>query len=132
MVGTIGGFSREVTTMLSRSWLPVLPLLWVAAASAQLNTGTITGTVTDPSGALVPDVKVTARNTATNLARETTTSGAGVYRVSDLIVGPYEVTFEAPAFKKLVRTGITLDVTQVVRVDAKMEVGSVTESVQVT
>jgi hypothetical protein len=99
---------------------------------AQLNTGTITGTVTDPSAALVRDVKVTVRNTATNAVRDTSTSGAGIYTVSDLIVGPYEVTFEAPAFKKLVRTGITLDVTQVVRVDARMEVGAVTESVQVT
>src|ERR1022692_1923893 len=132
MAGSLGEFSREVKTMLSRSSLLLLPLFWVAAASAQLNTGTITGTVTDPSGALVPDVKVTVRNTATNLARDTATSSAGVYTASDLIVGPYEVTFEAPAFKKLVRTGITLDVTQVVRVDAKMEVGSVTESVQVT
>ena len=118
--------------MTSRSWFPLLPLLWAAAAFAQLNTGTITGTVTDPSGALVPDVKVTVRNTATNLVRDTSTSGAGVYTVSDLIVGPYEVTFEAPAFKKLVRAGITLDVTQVVRVDARMEVGAVTDSVEVT
>ena len=47
-------------------------------------------------------------------------------------MGPYEVTFEAPAFKKLVRTGLTLDVTEVLRVDVKMEVGSVTESVVVT
>src|ERR1039458_5527421 len=118
--------------MTSRFCLPVLPLLWATAAFAQLNTGTITGTVTDPSAALVRDVKVTVRNTATNAVRDTSTSGAGIYTVSDLIVGPYEVTFEAPAFKKLVRTGITLDVTQVVRVDARMEVGAVTESVQVT
>ena len=64
--------------------------------------------------------------------RETVTSGSGVYTVPDLMVGHYEVTFQAPAFKKLVRSGITLDVTQVVRVDATMEVGAVTESVEVT
>ena len=118
--------------MTSRSLLPMLSLLCAATAFSQLNTGTITGTATDSSGALVPNVKVTVRNTATNVARETTTSGAGVYTVPDLAVGPYEVTFEAPAFKKLVRSGITLDVTQVVRVDAKMEVGAVTESVEVS
>lgn len=112
--------------------LRLLPLLWAAAASAQLNTGTITGTVTDPSGGLVPNVTVKVRNTATNDVRETLTSSAGVYTVSNLVVGPYEVSFEAPAFKRFVRTGITLDVTQVVRVDARMEVGAVTESVQVT
>ena len=118
--------------MTSRSWFLPLMLLCAAAAFAQLNTGTITGTITDSSGALVPDVKVTVRNTATNVARGSSTSSAGVYTVSDLIVGPYEVTFESPAFKKLVRTGITLDVTQVVRVDGKLEVGAVTESVEVT
>ena len=117
--------------MSSRSWLFVLPLLYAAGASAQLNTGSITGTVTDTSGALVPDVKVTVRNTGTNLVRDTATSSSGVYTVSDLIVGTYEVTFQAPSFKKLVRSGITLDVTQVVRVDGKMEVGAVTESVEV-
>ena len=118
--------------MTSRTWFLPLVLLCAAAAFAQLNTGTITGTVTDSSGALIPDVKVTVRNTATNVARGSSTSSAGVYTVSDLIVGPYEVTFESPAFKKLVRTGITLDVTQVVRVDGKMEVGAVTESVLVS
>jgi len=118
--------------MTSRSWFLPLMLLCAAAAFAQLNTGTIAGTITDASGALVPDVKVTVRNTATNVARGSSTSSAGVYTVSDLIVGPYEVTFESPAFKKLVRTGITLDVTQVVRVDGKLEVGAVTESVEVT
>ena len=99
---------------------------------AQLNTGTITGTVTDSSGALVPAVKVAVRNTATNLVRDTVTSSSGVYTVANLMVGPYEVTFQAPSFKKLVRGGITLDVTQVVRVDATMEVGAVTDSVEVT
>lgn len=110
----------------------LLPLLYAAVGFAQLNTASITGTVTDSSGAVIPAVKVSARNTATNVARETLTSSAGVFTISDLVVGPYEVTFEAPAFKKLVHSGITLDVTQVVRVDARMEVGAVTESVEVT
>lgn len=118
--------------MSSRGWSIAALLFSAPFAIAQLNTGSITGTVTDSSGALIPNVKVTVRNTATNVSRETSTSGAGVYTVSDLIVGPYEVTFEAPSFKKLVRSGITLDVTEVIRVDAKLEVGSVTESVEVT
>jgi Carboxypeptidase regulatory-like domain len=118
--------------MSSRSWLPALALLWASAASAQLNTGTITGTVTDPSGALVPGVKVAVRNSGTNVVRETASSSAGVYTVSNLMVGTYDVTFQAPSFKKLVRAGITLDVTQVARVDATMEVGAVTDSVEVT
>ena len=118
--------------MSSRFWLTLLSLLCAAAAFAQLNTGTITGTVTDPTGALVPNVKVTVRNTDTNAVRDTATSSAGVYTVSNLMVGTYEVAFQAPAFKKLVRSGIPLDVTQVVRVDATMEVGAMTESVQVT
>lgn len=73
-------------TMTSRTWFLPLALLCASAAFAQLNTGSITGTVTDPSGALVPGVKVTVRNTATNSVRDTITSSAGVYTVSDLIV----------------------------------------------
>ena len=118
--------------MKTQLWIRVLALLWAAAAFAQLNTGSITGIVTDPSGAFVPGAKVTVRNMATNVTRETVTSGAGAYTVSNLVVGTYEVAFQAPAFKKLVRTGLALDVTQVVRVDAAMEVGAVTESVEVT
>src|SRR5882757_8072753 len=60
---------------------------WYAdTAFAQLNTGTITGTVTDPSGALVPAVSVSIRNTTTNLVRVTATSSSGVYTVSNLMV----------------------------------------------
>jgi hypothetical protein len=81
--------------MSSRFWLTLLSLLCAAAAFAQLNTGTITGTVTDPTGALVPNVKVTVRNTDTNAVRDTATSSAGVYTVSNLMVGTYEVAFQA-------------------------------------
>src|ERR1041384_2777772 len=107
--------------MRTRLAFRALPFLCAAAAFAQLNTGSITGTVTDTSGAVIPGVKVTARNTATNVTRETITSNSGVYTIADLVVGPYEVTFQAPAFKKFVRLGITLDVTQVIRIDARME-----------
>src|SRR6266498_2688244 len=80
-------------------------------AHAQLDRGSLTGTVTDPTGAVVPDVKITARNTATNAVYETRSNPAGQYTMPNLPVGGYEVTFEAPAFKKLVRSGITLGVT---------------------
>src|ERR1700733_5924177 len=75
--------------MSSRFWLPVALLACATIAFAQLNTGTITGTVTDSSGAVVPNAKVTVRNTGTNVARDTVTSSAGVYTVPNLIVGTY-------------------------------------------
>ena len=100
-------------------------------AFAQLDRGTLAGTVTDQTGALVPAVKITIRNTATNATYETTTNAAGQYTVPNLPVGSYEVTFQAAAFKKLVRSGITVSVTEVAHVDASLEVGSLAESIEI-
>jgi hypothetical protein len=108
-----------------------LVLIIGTLANAQLDRGSLTGTVTDPTGAVVPDVKVSARNTATNAVYETRSNPAGQYTMPNLPVGAYEVTFESPAFKKLVRSGITLGVTEVLRIDAMLEVGSLSESVQI-
>src|SRR6266542_2507126 len=109
-----------------------LILIISTLANAQLDRGSLTGTVTDPTGAVIPDVKVSARNTATNAVYETRSEPAGQYTMPNLPVGGYEVTFEAPAFKKLVRSGIALGVAEVLRIDAMLEVGSLSESVQIT
>src|ERR1044071_1873927 len=106
---------------------PIARIIWLVLiigtlANAQLDRGSLTGTVTDPTGAVVPDVKVSARNTATNAVYETRSNPAGQYTMPNLPVGAYEVTFESPAFKKLVRSGITLGVTEVLRIDAMLEV----------
>ena len=115
-----------------RSLLAMALLLSCWPAAAQLDRGTITGTVTDSSGAAIPGVRVSVRNTATSLKFETATTEAGQYTQPALPVGSYEVTFDAQGFKKTVQSGITLQISDVLRIDARMEVGSIAESVEVT
>lgn len=94
--------------------------------------GTFVGTVLDPSGAAVPDVKVTAIQTATNLRVESATNSVGQYRIPNLPVGSYRLTFESPGFKTAVREGVTLSVTDVLKIDSRLEVGQTSESLTVT
>jgi len=99
---------------------------------AQSPLGTITGTVADPQGSGVGGVEVVARNTATNLTFKGVSSEDGTYAISTLPVGPYELTISQPGFKRLQRTGLTVEVAQRLRVDVKLEIGQVTESVLVS
>ena len=94
--------------------------------------GTFTGTVTDPAGAVVPNVRLSVINTQTNATFRTVTNEAGQYTIPNLPVGQYRIRFEADGFKATVREGLTLNVAQVARIDAALQVGSVSESVEVT
>ena len=78
-------------------------LFLTCALSAQTYRGSIRGTVTDPSGAVVPNAKVTAKNQATGLAREVTTNGEGSYVLAELPSGNYEVAAESQGFQRTVR-----------------------------
>src|SRR6185369_5695229 len=98
-------------------------------ALAQTTTGAITGTLTDPSGAPVPNVKVTATSAATNVANNTKTNDAGIYNFPFLALGEYTVNVEATGFKKLVVGPFRLEVNQTARVDLRLEIGGVTETV---
>jgi hypothetical protein len=93
--------------------------------------GEITGTVTDPSGALVPNVKVTAHQPATGASRSTLTSSAGTYTIAALPVGTYTVTAEGPGFKTAVAQDITLDVAQQRSVDFTLALAGVQSTVEV-
>src|SRR5947207_8377546 len=106
-------------------------LVFVSISSAQTTTAAITGTVTDPSGALIPNVKVTARNNATNIANTARTNEAGVYNFPFLASGDYTVSAEIEGFKKVVLGPFRLEVNQTARVDPKLEVGALSESVEV-
>jgi Carboxypeptidase regulatory-like domain/TonB dependent receptor len=92
----------------------------------------ITGEVKDPSGAAVPNAPVTATNTATNVARPTTTNNAGIYSFPDLTPGVYEVRVAAPGFENIVKTNIELQVQQVARVDFALAVGQATQTLTVS
>ena len=94
--------------------------------------GTITGTVTDPSGAIIPGAKVTATRMETGVAQSTVTTGSGSYTIPSLVVGTYNVVAEAGGFKSGTATDITLDVAQQRVVDFTLVLAGVTATVEVT
>ncbi len=105
------------------------------AASASLNaqtTGSILGTVTDETGAVVLGAKVEAKNTLTNEVRRTTTNPMGYYTLAELPVGVYTVQVELEGFRTAVREGIQLSLNRNARVDIRLSVGALTERVNVT
>jgi hypothetical protein len=102
------------------------------AASGQGITGSITGTVTDSTGAAIPSAKVTVRETATNGLHVVTTSDAGTYTVTQLAPGQYSVTVDKSGFGSFKQSGLTLSIDQVAQVNATLTVGSTDTTVDVT
>jgi len=116
-----------------RSLLTTLFLLLVASAAfAQSDRGIITGTVTDTSGAVVANAAIEAKHLETGAVFPTTTTGTGSYTLSELPVGSYEVAATVAGFKKYVRSGITVQVAQTLRIDIPLQVGAASESVTVS
>jgi hypothetical protein len=105
--------------------------LCAAAAFAQGDRGTITGTVSDPAGAVVAGAPVQAKHVETGTNYDAATTSTGNYTLGQLPAGNYEVDVTVPGFKKYVRQGLRIEVAQVVRVDIALEVGSTQESVTV-
>jgi len=103
----------------------------LAPLDAQTTSGAIVGTVTDPSGAVIGGASITVTNVETGISVKATTDSSGEYVVTPLSVGRYSVTVEATGFKRSIRTDITLNVQDRLRVDAKLEVGAVTDTVEV-
>ncbi|MGA3264682.1 MAG: carboxypeptidase-like regulatory domain-containing protein, partial [Terracidiphilus sp.] len=109
----------------------MLPVLVVSPLFASGPTGTITGTVTDRSGAVIPRARVVVINEETNAKREAETNEAGDYTVALLPPGRYRVAVESAGFHRSVFQGVGLDVDQTVRVDFALRIGAVTEEVRV-
>lgn len=107
-------------------------ILLGSSAFAQSDRGTITGTVSDPAGAVVPNAPIQARNVETGVVYEGATSTTGNYSIPQLPVGPYDVSVGMQGFKKYSRTGLQVGTEQTLRVDIALEVGSASESVTVT
>ncbi|HTA45422.1 MAG TPA: carboxypeptidase-like regulatory domain-containing protein [Bryobacteraceae bacterium] len=114
--------------------LYVAALLFAAsfAAFAQSDRGTITGTITDPGGAVVPNASIEAKNTGTDAVYPAASSSTGNYTIGQLPAGNYELTVTVSGFKKFVRPNLQVEVAGTLRVDAAMEIGAATESVTVT
>ena len=96
------------------------------------DTGTLTGTVTDSSSAVVANAQVTVTNAATNFETSTVTNSEGIYRIPFLRPGTYRVRITASGFKTVVRDNVELRVGATLPINGVMEVGAVCESVQVT
>jgi len=109
-----------------------LGVVSAASALAQTNTGRITGTVTDPTGAVIPGVEITVRNPATGLSRNTVSNESGNYQVPLLPPAVYEVQAALAGFATEVRAGITVQVDAIVRVDYALKVGNTAEKIEVT
>ena len=107
-------------------------LLSSVAVFAQSDRGTITGTVSDLSGAVVPHASVVAVNSDNGTESPVSTTDTGNYTIASLRPGTYNVTAEAAGFKKTTRSGILVAVATVVRIDITLEVGATTESLTVT
>ena len=102
-----------------------------AIGSAQEFRGSITGRVVDNSGAAVANANVTITNTATNVSSSTTTNANGDYTALYLIPGSYNVTVEAAGFKKSTRQNVEIRVGDKLQLDLQLEVGNVSETVNV-
>jgi hypothetical protein len=106
-------------------------LLLCAAAFSQTDRGTITGTILDPAGAVVPNAAVEAKNADTGALYTAASTNTGNYTLASLPAGTYELSVSATGFKKYIRPGVVVPVAQTVRADANLEVGAVTDTVTI-
>jgi len=111
-------------------WTVLLAAVLVLPASSQ-TLGEITGVVTDSTGLVVPNASITITNTATNAVRKAVTNEAGLYAVPGLVPGPYTVRVEMQGFRTMTRS-LELQVQQTARVDFTLQVGQVTEAIEVS
>ncbi|MEO8593737.1 MAG: carboxypeptidase-like regulatory domain-containing protein [Candidatus Solibacter sp.] len=114
--------------------IPILAALLAVAVPllAQIDNGNITGRVTDPTGAAIAGAQVNVTQIEMNFETNITTNEEGLYRAMNLRPGPYRVTVTAAGFKKMVRDAVELRVGQTLAVNAAMEMGAVSESVEVS
>ena len=101
-------------------------------ALAQTVTGTLSGTVTDTAGAVVPDIEVTAKNNETGFVRSAKTNGEGYFTIPFLPLGNYNVTVEAKGFKKVIKTDLVIELNKNTVSNFKLEVSAVDAAVQIT
>jgi hypothetical protein len=114
------------------AWALALLVASATSAFAQLDRGTISGTIKDPQGGVVPGVTITATNVQTQQTRDTVTDGSGFYTFPNLQPGRYDIAAELQGFKKVNRTGVQVDAASALTLDFGLETGALTEEVTVT
>ena len=107
-------------------------LVVAGAAFAQSDRGTITGTITDQAGAVIPGAAIEVTNINTGAVYQVQSSSTGNYTFSQLPAGKYQMSSSVPGFKQFLRTGITVLVAQTLRIDISLEVGAISETVTVS
>ncbi len=110
----------------------ILALIVSAPLLAQNDRGTVTGTVSDPAGAVVPNANVKLTNTETGAVFETTSTTTGNYTISQLPLGQYQLEVEMPGFSRFVQSGIRVLGAETARIDIVLKLGATDESVTVT
>jgi outer membrane receptor protein involved in Fe transport len=126
----VGIFLRKISIL-----LPVVLAVGILVAShayAQTSGATLSGTVTDQSGAVVPQATISIKNLATGVQRDNTTNSAGFYVSPNLLPGTYEVRVEAQGFSSEVQTSVTLTVGEQQVLNFTLQVGQVSQTVEVT
>ncbi len=116
-------------------WMVVLVagfLLLPVSIHAQVLYGSLTGNVSDPTGALIPGAKVTAENTGTGVSKETVTDERGLYLISNLLPGVYKVSITAAGFSTAVSEGVRIDANTLKRNDVSLALGQVSQMVEVS
>jgi len=114
-------------------WVTLLVSLTCAGlALAQVTTGTISGTVRDETGAVLPGVTINAVNTDTGVARTVISDDEGRYHAVNLAVGPYEIRAELTGFQSSLRSGVQLTIGREAVVDFALRVGEISETIEVT
>src|SRR5437868_4686246 len=103
----------------------------VAALVSAQGLSTINGSVTDPSGAVIPGAKITATEVDTTLSRETVSSPDGLYTINGLRPTRYNLTASAAGFRRVLQTGLVLEANDSVTINLKLEVGTASETVNV-
>lgn len=106
--------------------------LFPGAAKAQVLYGSLTGTVSDPSGAAVSGAKAEALDVGKGVTQESVADVNGIYRFSALLPGIYKVTISAPSFETQVTPSVRVEANEVARVDARLKIAAATENVTVT
>jgi hypothetical protein len=123
--GSRVGFAAGLMFSLAFAYL-ILPV------QAQTTYGSLAGTVTDPSGGVIPGAAITLANLGTSEKRTTATDSVGTYRFANLLPGQYRVDVEITGFKHLTREPVNIEVGAAIRIDLALQVGAVDEVVEVS
>src|SRR2546429_4563417 len=127
-----GVCSDRISAALSVFFVLAIIILPVVQAHAQVTGATLSGTVTDASGAVIPGVQVSIKNRATGVARNITTDELGFYSAPNLLAGNYDVTVSAPGFSTAVQSNIALAVGGQQQLNMSLKIGETNQVVEVT